>query len=162
MNILISRNGVGRIGNFRFKCSIGKKGVTDQKFEGDNKTPLGIFPLRFIMYRKDKLKKFKTNLPLYLIKKSHVCCDDPNNTKYNRIYIKEEESEKESLWRRDSLYNIIIVIGYNDQPVQKNKGSAIFIHLTTNKYSPTEGCVALQLKDMKKLLSYKLRNIKII
>ena len=114
------------------------------------------------MYRKDRIKKFKTNLSSYPINKNHICCDDPDNINYNKICIKKKINETESLWRKDSSYDIIIIIGYNDQPVQKGKGSAIFIHLTTNKYSPTEGCVALQLKDMKKLLSYNLRNIKII
>ena len=162
MDIIISRNGTGKIGNFIFKCCLGIRGVTDDKSEGDLKTPRGIFPLRYIMYRKDKIKKLKVNLSIYSINKNHICCEDPDNINYNKICIKKEMNETESLWRKDSSYDIIIIIGYNDQPVQKGKGSAIFIHLATNKYKPTKGCIALQLKDMKKLLSYNLKNIKII
>ena len=162
MDIIVSRNKIGKIGNFIFKCSLGMKGVTDNKYEGDLKTPLGIFPLRYIMYRKDRIKKIKTNLSIYPINKNHVCCDNPKNKNYNKIYINKKMSETEILWRKDSLYNIIIVIGYNDQPVKKGKGSAIFLHLTTNKYQPTQGCIGLHLQDMKKLLSYNLKNIRIV
>ena len=162
MNILISRKGIGKIGNFRFKCCLGRKGVTYEKSEGDHKTPLGMFPLLYVMYRKDRIKKLKTNLSSYSIKKNHVCCDNSNSINYNKIYKKKETDETESLWRKDSLYDVIIVVGYNDQPVQKGKGSAIFIHLTTKKYTPTKGCIALNLNDMKKLLSYNPKNIKII
>ena len=106
--------------------------------------------------------QFKTNLSIYPINKNHVCCDNPKNKNYNKIYINKKMRETEILWRKDSLYNIIIVIGYNDQPVKKGKGSAIFLHLTTNKYRPTQGCIGLHLQDMKKLLSYNPKNIKII
>lgn len=162
MDVVVSRSGIGKIGNFRFKCCLGRRGVAYEKSEGDHKTPIGTFPLRYIMYRKDRIKKPKTNLSVYTIKKNHVCCDNPNSSNYNKIYIKKGTIDTESLWRKDFLYNIIIVIGYNDQPIQKGKGSAIFIHLSTKKYNPTKGCIGLHLKDMKKLLSYNLRNIKII
>ena len=162
MDIIVSGNGTGKIGNFIFKCCLGIRGITDDKSEGDLKTPRGTFPLRYIMYRKDRIKKLKTNLSSYSIKKNHVCCDNSNSINYNKIYKKKETDETESLWRKDSLYDVIIVVGYNDQPVQKSKGSAIFIHLTTKKYTPTKGCIALNLNDMKKLLSYNLKNIRIV
>ena len=101
-------------------------------------------------------------MSVYPIKKNHIWCDNPKSNNYNQICERKEINETEPLWRKDSLYNIIIVVGYNDQPVQKDKGSAIFIHLTTKKYTPTKGCITLNLNDMKKLLSYNPKNIKII
>ena len=110
MDIVVSKTGFGKIGNFRFKCCLGRKGVTYKKSEGDHKTPVGIFPLRYIMYRKDRIKKLKTNLSVYIIKKNHVCCDNPNSTNYNKIYKKEGTTDTESLWRKDSSYDIIIIM----------------------------------------------------
>ncbi len=161
MEIVISK-GIGKIGNFKFKCAIGKNGVAINKSEGDLKTPKGTFSLRYVMYRNDRIVKPKTYLPIYPIKKNHIWCDNPKSNNYNQICERKEINETEPLWRKDSLYNIIIVVGYNDQPVQKDKGSAIFIHLTTKKYTPTKGCITLNLNDMKKLLSYNPKNIKII
>ncbi len=161
MEIVISK-GIGKIGNFKFKCAIGKNGVAINKSEGDLKTPKGTFSLRYVMYRNDRIVKPKTYLPIYPIKKNHIWCDNPKSNNYNQICERKEINETEPLWRKDSLYNIIIVVGYNDQPVQKDKGSAIFIHLTTKKYTPTKGFITLNLNDMKKLLSYNPKNIKII
>jgi len=161
MEIVISK-GIGKIGNFKFKCAIGKNGVAINKSEGDLKTPKGTFSLRYVMYRNDRIVKPKTYLPIYPIKKNHIWCDNPKSNNYNQICERKEINETEPLWRKDSLYNIIIVVGYNDQPVQKDKGSAIFIHLATKKYTPTKGCITLNLNDMKKLLSYNPKNIKII
>jgi len=161
MEIVISK-GIGKIGNFKFKCAIGKNGVAINKSEGDLKTPKGTFSLRYVMYRNDRIVKPKTYLPIYPIKKNHIWCDNPKSNNYNQICERKEINETEPLWRKDSLYNIIIVVGYNDQPVQKDKGSAIFIHLTTKKYTPTKGCITLNLNDIKKLLSYNPKNIKII
>jgi len=161
MEIVISK-GIGKIGNFKFKCAIGKNGVAINKSEGDLKTPKGTFSLRYVMYRNDRIVKPKTYLPIYPIKKNHIWCDNPKSNNYNQICERKEINETEPLWRKDSLYNIIIVVGYNDQPVQKDKGSAIFIHLATKKYTPTKGCITLNLNDIKKLLSYNPKNIKII
>ena len=90
MDIIVSGNGTVKIGNFIFKCSLGIRGITDDKSEGDFKTPRGTFPLRYIMYRKDRIKKFKTNLSSYPINKNHICCDDPDNINYNKICIKKK------------------------------------------------------------------------
>ena len=160
MYVIISRTGIGRIGNFRFKCALGKNGVTYNKVEGDNKTPAGVFPLRFVMYRRDRIKKPKTNLQIYPLKPSLICCDDPKKKKYNKIYV-GKKSETESLWRSDCLYNIILVIGYNDSSIVKNKGSAIFMHLTKKNYTSSQGCIALKKKDMLRLLCHNPKKIKI-
>ena len=83
-----------------------------------------------------------------------------NRYNYNQICKRKENNETESLWRKDSLYNIIVIIGYNDNPIQNNKGSAIFLHLCTNKYTPTKGCISVSLNDMKRILSYNVKKIK--
>ena len=89
MDVVVSRSGIGKIGNFRFKCCLGRRGVTYEKSEGDHKTPIGTFPLRYIMYRKDRIKKLKSNLSIYSIKKNHICSDNTNSINYNKIYINE-------------------------------------------------------------------------
>ena len=160
MEIVISK-GIGKIGNFKFKCAIGKNGMTTNKSEGDLKTPKGIFSLRYVMYRNDRIVKPKTCLPIYPIKKNHIWCDNPKSNNYNQICKRKENNETESLWRKDSLYNTIVIIGYNDNPIQNNKGSAIFLHLCTNKYTPTKGCISVSLNDMKRILSYNVKKIKI-
>ena len=86
MKILVKKTGIIKFAKYSFKCLLGKKGITGNKKEGDCKTPKGTFFLRYVMYRSDRVKKPKTNLPIYIIKKNHVCCDDPKNPYYNKIF----------------------------------------------------------------------------
>ena len=113
------------------------------------------------MYRCDKIKKLKTNLPTYIIKKNHICCDDPKNSFYNKILEIKNSNLTEKLWRKDILYDILIVIGYNDGPIIKGKGSAIFLHLCEKNYKPTKGCIAIEKKNMVKLLKCYTKKIRI-
>tara|TARA_Y100000590_G_scaffold433814_1_gene551330 strand:+ start:25 stop:513 length:489 start_codon:yes stop_codon:yes gene_type:complete len=161
MNIIVKKTGIIKFARYSFKCLLGKNGVTKNKKEGDLKTPIGTFFLRHVMYRSDRIKKPKTNLPVSLIKKNHVCCDDPQNHKYNKIFETKNFSLGEKLWRKDNLYDILIVIGFNDSPVIKNKGSAIFLHLIGKDSNSTEGCIAIEKRVMKDLLKYELKKIEI-
>ena len=135
--------------NFKFKCCIGKNGLKKYKKEGDRSTPKGIFSLEKLYFRKDRIKKLKTDLKLKKIKKNIGWCDDPNSKFYNReIKIKKNLNiNYENLYRKDHKYDIVIVIGYNYRKAIKGNGSAIFIHLTKN-YLPTNGCIALKKKDL--------------
>tara|TARA_Y100000590_G_scaffold255802_1_gene287285 strand:- start:7021 stop:7509 length:489 start_codon:yes stop_codon:yes gene_type:complete len=162
MEIVVKKTGIVEIAKSTFKCILGKKGITSNKKEGDNKTPRGLFILRSIMYRPDKIKKPKTNLPTFIIKKNHVCCDDPNNSNYNKIFETKDFYLSERLWRKDSLYDICIVIGYNDSPIIKGKGSAIFLHLMKKNSFSTEGCIAIKKKNMISLLKYYPTRIRIL
>ena len=162
MPIIIKNKETLLFDEFQFRCSIGKNGSKNHKIEGDNATPRGIFQLENIYYRKDKIKKPETNLKTIAIKKNMGWCDDSKNKLYNKL-IKIKKKTKishEKLYRKDDIYDLFIVIKYNYNKVIKNKGSAIFIHLTNN-YSSTKGCIALKKKDFLILLKLIDKNTKI-
>jgi len=148
---------------FKFKCSIGKNGKTTKKIEGDNKTPKGLYTLGPLYYRKDKLPKISTKLKKIEIKKNFGWCDDVKSKFYNKLIKINSKVRHEKLYRNDKKYDLLIPIEYNSKKPKKNKGSAIFLHLTTN-YKKTQGCVAVKEKDMLILLNLinKKTKIKII
>ena len=146
--------------DFQFKCSIGKNGLKKNKLEGDNSTPKGTFSLGLVYYRADRVAKPETKLKTVKIRKQMGWCDDPNNIYYNKEIKLNKKIKAEKLYRKDRIYDIVIVINYNTQRIIKNKGSAIFIHVTNN-YKPTKGCVALSLNDLEILLKIIKRNSKI-
>ena len=150
MNIIIKKRFLLYKG-YKFKCSIGKAGVKENKREGDNATPKGIFSLGKFYYRADRIKKISTNLSCKKIKKDMGWCNDSRNIKYNKEVNNKKIKNSEKLFREDYKYNAFIVINYNSQPVIKNKGSAIFLHLTKN-YKPTAGCIAIKKNDFLKLV----------
>ena len=147
--------------NYRLKCSIGKRGITSCKSEGDKKTPRGVFKFKSVFFRKDRIKNLKTKLSLNPIKRNMGWCDDKNSKFYNKLikYPFYESSEK--LYRRESIYDIIVVIDFNMTPIKKGKGSAIFIHLASKNYKPTLGCIALKKQDLILLLNKISKNDKI-
>ena len=160
MNIIIKKHLLLYQG-YKIKCSIGKSGITNKKKEGDLSTPKGVFKLGFLYYRKDRNKSLKTKLQKTIIKKNMGWCYDVKSKKYNQeIYI-PSKYEAEKLYRKDKIYDILINIKYNHSPIIKEKGSAIFLHLTNNKYKPTKGCVAIKKKDILKILPFINKNTKI-
>ena len=146
--------------DFQFKCSIGENGLKKNKFEGDKCTPIGTFSLGPVYYRSDRVAKPDTNLKTIKINKSMGWCDDPNNTHYNRKIRLNKKNKGEKFYRKDKIYDIILVINYNTKKIIKNKGSAIFIHVTNN-YRPTRGCLALRLNDFQILLKVIKKKSKI-
>ena len=149
--------------DFEFKCSIGLNGLSRQKKEGDKKTPKGTFSLGALYYRSDRQIKPETKLKTIKIKKKMGWCDDSNHKKYNQLVNDIKRIKCEKLFRKDSKYDFLIPINYNTPYVKKNKGSAIFIHLTKN-YRKTLGCIALKKSDLLiliKLIDNKTK-IKII
>ena len=139
------------IDEFKFKCSIGKKGLKSKKTEGDNCTPVGVFNIGKVFYRPDRVKKPETNLKTKIITKNMGWCDDSYNKNYNKEIVLNKKNKGEKLFRKDNAYDILIVIEYNTKKKQPFKGSAIFIHLTKN-YKPTQGCIALKKSDLLILL----------
>ena len=146
--------------DFNFKCCIGKKGLTENKIEGDKKTPKGIYSLGNLYYRGDKVKKPKTLLKCVKIRKNMGWCNDINNKLYNKEIKIKKKMKYERLFRNDYKYNYLIPIKYNWRNPKKNKGSAIFIHLTKN-YKPTAGCIALLQKDFLILVKLIKKNTRI-
>ncbi len=137
-----------------YHCAVGKNGFLADKKEGDGCTPLGVFSLRELWYRADKIEKPQTNLPVKIIHENDGWCDDISSPDYNRHIKFPYNLSHEKLWRDDNVYDIIIPIGYNDSPVIIGKGSAIFIHIARENYEPTEGCVALKLPDLLEILPF--------
>ena len=138
---------------YKLRCSIGKRGISIKKREGDKKTPRGEFKLKYILYRKDRIVNFKTKLKKIAINRKMGWCDDPNSSEYNKIIVYPFKFSAEKLWRKENIYDIIIIIDYNLSPVIKNKGSAIFLHIAKKKYQSTNGCVAVSKKDIKLIAS---------
>ena len=145
---------------FEFKCSIGAFGFTSDKYEGDKKTPIGLFSLGDLYYRSDKVQKPKTKLKCIKIKKNMGWCNDIDSKFYNKKIKIKKKVRYEKLFRNDYKYNYLIPIKYNWVNPKKNKGSAIFIHLTKN-YNQTAGCIALSLKDFLILVKLIKKNTKI-
>ncbi len=136
----------------RFRCALGAGGVVKEKCEGDGATPEGDFPLRLVMYRPDRMERPKTSLSVRALAPDDGWCDDPESPHYNTLVRLPFKDRHEVLWRGDGVYDLIVVIGYNDDPPAPGLGSAIFIHLAKPDYGPTEGCVALGLEGLKSLI----------
>lgn len=147
------------VNEFKLKCSVGKGGIKIKNREGDKITPKGIFSIDKLLYRQDRIDNFVTKLEKVKIKRNMGWCDDPNSSKYNRLVkiTKNFKYSHEKLFRKGRLYDLLIPIKYNYKNAKKNKGSAIFFHLTSD-YKPTLGCVALKKKDF--LIMLKLINKK--
>ena len=153
--IIINKSGYLKYKNHKFKCALGKAGIGNKKIEGDNITPKGTFKIVKIYYRKDRIKKINSKFNLIKIIKKMGWCDDPNNKNYNQLIKIPSKYSYERLFRKENIYDLIIVLNYNMNPVIKNKGSAIFIHIAKKRFQPTEGCIAIS----KKNLLYLIRNI---
>jgi L,D-peptidoglycan transpeptidase YkuD (ErfK/YbiS/YcfS/YnhG family) len=147
------------IDDFKFKCCIGKRGINFDKKEGDYSTPKGLFSLRKLYFRKDRIGIPRCKINKKIIKKNMAWCDNSKHKKYNEEIITHDKNVKESLYRDDHKYDFIISINHNERKIP-GKGSAIFIHLTNN-YKPTAGCVALKRKDFEILIKLIDKNTKI-
>jgi L,D-peptidoglycan transpeptidase YkuD (ErfK/YbiS/YcfS/YnhG family) len=133
-------------------CLLGRGGVLDDKREGDGATPVGCFPMRRVLYRPDRLSAPVTGLPVQPIRPDDGWCDDPAHPDYNRPVTLPFAASHEVLWREDGVYDVIIVLGHNDNPVVPHAGSAVFVHLVRPERTPTAGCVALAMDDLLALL----------
>ena len=154
MDLIVGPDGTVRFGRDRYPGAVGRSGISSAKREGDGATPAGAFPLRAVLYRPDRLPKPPTGLPVSEITPDDGWCDDPASPDYNRrVSLPIVRSARvdarhaascERLWRDDGLYDVLIVAGYNDDPVVPGRGSAIFVHVAAPGGGPTEGCVALE------------------
>jgi L,D-peptidoglycan transpeptidase YkuD (ErfK/YbiS/YcfS/YnhG family) len=138
--------------NYKVKCALGKRGIGEKRKEGDLITPKGLYKIQYILYRRDRVPKIKTKFSKIIIKKNMGWCDDPKSSRYNKLIRTPFNYNYEKLYRKNNIYDIILVLNYNMNPIQKGKGSAIFIHIAKKDYSKTEGCIAVKKKDLLKIL----------
>jgi L,D-peptidoglycan transpeptidase YkuD (ErfK/YbiS/YcfS/YnhG family) len=134
------------------RCALGRGGVVRDKREGDGATPAGCFPLRQVLFRPDRVAPPLTRLDVRALARDDGWCDDPEDPRYNRPVTRPYPGRHERLWRNDGLYDVLVVLGYNDDPVRPGLGSAIFLHVAKTDFAPTEGCIALALPDLLALL----------
>lgn len=137
-----------------FRCAIGRGGIRADKREGDGATPVGAFVLRRVLYRPDRLAPPETGLPVTAIQPADGWCDDPADPAYNQPVSLPHAASHEEMWRADGLYDVVVVIGHNDDPVVPGFGSAVFMHVAKPDYEPTAGCVALAMPDLLALLKH--------
>jgi len=140
------------LGSEKFRCALGPAGIVAKKTEGDGGTPVGTFSLRRVMYRADRVAPPDTRLPIRELTDRDGWCDDPDQPEYNQLISLPHDARHEQLWRTDHVYDVIVEIGYNDAPPVAGKGSAVFMHVAREGYRPTEGCVALYLDDLLRVL----------
>ena len=159
--IIINKSGFIRYKNLKFKCTLGRAGVGKKKIEGDNITPIGVYKILNVYYRKDRIKNLNTKFKINQITKNMGWCDDPKSKKYNQLIRIPFNYSHEKLRKKDNIYDLIAVLDYNKNPTIKNKGSAIFMHLTKNYKKKTAGCIGLKKKNLLKLLSLIKINTKI-
>ena len=140
------------LGALHLPCAIGRGGRGPKQREGDAITPLGIWAVREVLYRADRTRRPRTALSVRAIRPHDGWCDAPGDRNYNRPVALPYPASHERLWRSDWLYDLVVVLGYNDRPRSLGRGSAIFIHLARPRYAPTAGCIALSRADMLRLL----------
>jgi L,D-peptidoglycan transpeptidase YkuD (ErfK/YbiS/YcfS/YnhG family) len=160
--IIINKSGYLKYKDLIFKCAIGKAGIRKKKKEGDKITPIGAYKIINIYYREDRIKKIPTKFRLNKIKKNMGWCDDARSKEYNKLIKLPSKYRHEKLFRKDNIYDLVMVLNYNTSPIIKNKGSAIFIHIAKKNYKKTLGCIALKKTDLIKLLKKINKKTKII
>ncbi|HEY4265032.1 MAG TPA: L,D-transpeptidase family protein [Micropepsaceae bacterium] len=151
MDIVVRREGalyVAEWGIGQRRCAVGQSGIGEKLREGDGLTPMGCWPLRRVLYRPDRMEAPATGLAVAIISPDDAWCDVPDDPNYNRLVKLPYPSGDERLWREDSLYDLIVVVGFNDSPVLPGRGSAIFLHVARPDYEPTQGCVAFLRDDL--------------
>ncbi len=152
MDLIVEPAGWALWGEKRLRCALGRAGISRQKREGDGASPAGSFLMRRLFYRADRIARPASGLAMQAITLADGWCDDPGDAAYNRPVALPYKARAERLWREDGLYDLVVPLGYNDDPVVPGKGSAIFLHIARGDYGPTEGCVALSRADLLEVL----------
>lgn len=152
MDLLVYAPGWALWDGERLRCAVGRGGIRADKREGDGATPAGAWPMRRLLYRPDRIALPATRLAANPIAPQDGWCDDPAAA-YNRPVRLPYAASAEHLWREDAIYDLIVPLGYNDDPVVPGAGSAIFLHVARPDYAPTEGCVALAQVDLLRVLA---------
>ena len=159
--IIVKKSGYLNYKNFKFRCALGKNGIRQKEREGDFVTPKGKHKLIKIYYRADRIKKIHSPLKKIKIKKNMGWCDDVNSKYYNKQIKINKKISHEKLCRKDNVYDIVVVLNYNINPIIKGKGSAIFLHVAKKNYKKTQGCIALKKSELLNLVSKIKKNTQI-
>ena len=151
-------------GRLRFQgqiwpCALGRAGIRVLKEEGDGATPAALLPLRRALYRADRGPRPASALPTEPIAPEDGWCDDPLHRDYNTAVQLPHPGRHERLWREDGLYEVLVVLGWNDRPVVRHRGSAIFLHVAPPGGAPTEGCIGLSERALREVLALGLIEI---
>ena len=157
MHIKINKNYL-TYDKYKVKCALGKRGIGIKKMEGDKITPIGRYNIKFLLYRKDRIKKMKTKLKKIIIKKNMGWCDDSSSKNYNKLIHLPAKNSHEKLYKYDNTYDIVLVLNYNMNPVKSGKGSAIFIHVAKRNYEKTLGCIVISKIALLKIISKIKKN----
>jgi len=160
MHILINKKYL-TYKNYKLKCALGKRGIGYKKKEGDLITPVGKYKIKYILYRKDRIKKIYSKIRTIVIKKNMAWCNDPESKDYNKLIKLPSDFSFENLYKKENIYDIVLVLDYNMNPIIKNKGSAIFIHVAKKNYKKTEGCMALRKIHLLKIIKLLESNTKV-
>lgn len=155
MIFTVRASGILQFSDRSVRCALGPAGVIPAaaKREGDGATPAGAWPLRRVIWREDRGSRPATVLPVCAMEPDDGWCDDPTDASYNRPVKLPHPARAERLWREDPVYDLIVVLGYNDDPAVAGDGSAIFLHIARPDFTPTQGCVALAREDLESLLA---------
>jgi L,D-peptidoglycan transpeptidase YkuD (ErfK/YbiS/YcfS/YnhG family) len=157
LDLIVSGQGAGwqaRFGDRIWRAAVGRGGIAVKQAEGDGISPVGCWPIRRVLWRADKLGSAPvTVFPTARIAPDDGWCDAPDHPDYNRPVKRPFAASHEEIWRADDLYDIVVVLGQNDDPVVPGAGSAIFLHLAREGYTPTAGCAALSRADLLEFLA---------
>jgi L,D-peptidoglycan transpeptidase YkuD (ErfK/YbiS/YcfS/YnhG family) len=153
VELIVHADGTADWNGRTMRCALGRSGIATDKREGDGATPTGVLAMRRALYRPDRGAPPVTTLACTAIAPTDGWCDDPGDAAYNMPVHLPYPGRHERLWRDDHLYDLVVVLGWNDDPPVPGRGSAIFLHLARDGYAPTEGCVALSHADLVAVLA---------
>lgn len=157
VDLIVTRTADGwqaRYGEKTWRAAVGRSGIRRDKVEGDGASPAGRWPIRRVLYRADKLAAAPVSVfEVSTIDREDGWCDDPGHPDYNRPVRLPFASSHEDMWRNDELYDIVVVLGHNDDPIVPGAGSAIFLHVAGAGYDSTAGCAAMTRQDLLEFLS---------
>ena len=145
--------GIVQLGQLRLACALGRGGRKAGKREGDGATPIGRFRLLAVLYRADRRRRPSTGLPVRAIRPADGWCDAATDRNYNRSVPLPYPASTERMWREDNLYDLVVVLDHNTRPRVRGHGSAIFMHVARPGLKPTEGCVALDVRHLERLIA---------